>query len=211
MTAQPKASSSRHSNRTANEVNPILDFHKLEQKLAPLDFTNLLSIGVNRVVQCPQDLVLNYSEGCQTEIVMVHDVETDTSKICLDSCIQSDNNTLDISTQTVKNFVKNKGLQTDGFKANAMMQTIKPKVNSAGNQTNKELHDKFVETLPILERKVDSECDRSNKETQTEVSEEREKSDSPPLSAENPSSSAQVPFSLALFIPLAARLPTVGT
>ncbi|XP_047507031.1 golgin subfamily A member 4 isoform X1 [Pieris napi] len=208
MTAQPKASSHHSINRTANDKQYFLDFHELENKLGTLDFSRLLSIGVNQTIQCPQDAVLSYSEGCQTETLMVHDVETDTAKICLDSCIQSDNNTLETSTQTEKKFSKNKGLQTETIGANVITQTEKPKHNSTGVQTTKLINDKFVETISNLKVRNDSEC--FNKETQTEIFDNREKSDSPPLSAEKSSSTVHVPFSLALFNPLAARLPIVG-
>ncbi|CAH0766881.1 unnamed protein product [Diatraea saccharalis] len=209
----------------------------LEKKISSLDISNIL-IGVNQAMQSPQDLVLNYSQGSQTDLVMTHDVAIDTRKITLDSTIQCDNNTIDMFTQTETAFSKNKNVQTAFIKINNYCQTDKHKTRNSEIQTaNIILVDSWQQTFKTKEYadiSTQAEIIMYNQETTADASEIYEmnnikllddvnntnskrnkssKSDSPPLTpddkaAAGPSTPFTFPFSL--FNPLAVRLPIIG-
>lgn len=210
----------------------------LEKGLSSLEVSQL-SIGVNRIAQSPQDMTLRYSQGCQTELVMIHDVGTDTRKIMLDSSIQSDIYNLDMYSQTEVAFMKNKNIQTSFMGNNGFTQTEKPKLRSVVVQTPSKLYsDKCQQALRSSIEYADASTETEmrivyNQGTSTEYFEcnevlvtntdkedivasngRKEKSESPPLTPDkaeaSPSSPLMYPF-VSLFNPLAVRLPTIGT
>ncbi|KAL0901673.1 hypothetical protein ABMA27_006872 [Loxostege sticticalis] len=211
----------------------------LEKGLSSLDVHHI-SIGVNQIAQSPQDLILRYSQGCQTELIMVHDVATETRKITLDSSIQSDNNTLEMYTQTEIAFMKNKNVQTGFIRINGFTQTEKPKQRSANVQTpNKLFSDKCQQvlrsSLEYTDASTETEVravfnqgtsmdiefngeslhsvDDENDKVNLESERRKEKSDSPPLSRDKEAAGPSSPLTypfVSLFNPLAVRLPTIG-
>ncbi|XP_063839404.1 thyroid receptor-interacting protein 11 isoform X2 [Ostrinia nubilalis] len=208
----------------------------LEKGLSSLE-VNHISIGVNEIAQSPQDLILRYAQGCQTDLIMVHDVATETKKITLDSSIQSDNNSLEMYTQTEIAFMKNKNVQTGFMRTNGFTQTEKPKQRSASVQTpNKLYSDKCQQILrssiEYIETSTQTDVitDMYNQGTSMEIElngengqfvdnlslesvVRKEKSESPPLSRDREvagsSSPLMFPF-VSLFNPLAVRLPNIG-
>ncbi|XP_047984903.1 sporulation-specific protein 15 isoform X1 [Leguminivora glycinivorella] len=127
----------------------------LNKSISALD-VNHLSIGVNQTTQAPQDHLQCFSQGCQTDLIMVHDVATETRVITLDSSTQCGIETLDTAAQTEAPFMKNKCIQTDGFRENGT-QTIKQKVRNASVQTpNKIISDKGQQVTSFLLNCVDA-------------------------------------------------------
>lgn len=208
----------------------------LEKGLSSLEVSQL-SIGVNRIAQSPQDLTLRYSQGCQTDLIMIHDVATETRKITLDSSIQSDMYVLDMYSQTEIAFKKNKNIQTSFTATNGFTQTDKPKIRNVVVQTPSKLYsDKCQQILRFSIEYADASTETEarivyNQGTSTEyfensdeiiisidndntASNRKEKSESPPLTPDKaevgPSSPLTFPF-VSLFNPMAVRLPTIGT
>ncbi|XP_049880259.1 CAP-Gly domain-containing linker protein 1 isoform X3 [Pectinophora gossypiella] len=146
-----------------NSMKRLLEMQlSLEKSLSSLDVSHI-SIGVNQVAQVPQDITQFYSEGCQTDVVMVHDVSTETRKITLDSSVQCNQDTLEMYTQTEAVFMKTKNVQTDFVNVNAFTQTDKLKLRNAAVQTVAKLYsDKCEQAARIEIQKVDSS-------TETEV------------------------------------------
>ncbi|XP_063357519.1 uncharacterized protein LOC134647220 isoform X2 [Cydia amplana] len=127
----------------------------LNKSISALD-VNHLSIGVNQTAQAPQDHLQCFSQGCQTDLIMVHDVATETRVITLDSSTQCGIETLDTAAQTEAPFMKNKCIQTDGFRENGT-QTLKAKVRNASVQTpNKIISDKGQQVTSFLLNCVDA-------------------------------------------------------
>ncbi|XP_039754594.1 early endosome antigen 1 isoform X2 [Pararge aegeria] len=212
-------------------IKRILEMqHKLERNLSSLDISKF-TIGINQTVQSPQDLILSYSEGCQTDPMTYNEVATGTNKITLDSCLQSDIQSLDMHSQTDIAFVKNKNVQTDLFLSHSYAQTSKKKTRNFLAQTDIIHNDKSVQIGNAEQTKneyqtfeengtlteISGMADLNKKNTledkvETNDKNNRIKSDSPPLSSDKatsgPSNHIQFPF--ALFNPLAARLPIVG-
>lgn len=197
---------------------------------------NHISIGVNQTAQSPQDLIHCYSQGCQTDTMMVHDVATDTKKITLESSVQCQSDISEMYTQTEAPFMKNKNAQTDFNLINGVSQTDKPKTRNACLQTpakcnidkcsqvsknsfdsvdaSTETHalimsDKAVETYGVsnIDTEKVSRDDGRNSRT-------KEKSDSPPLSSEKETSECQPHYSfpmVSIYNPLAVMFPNIGT
>ncbi|XP_052745428.1 muscle-specific protein 300 kDa [Bicyclus anynana] len=224
------------TNLAANDVDDktikrILDMqHILEKKLTSLDISKL-TIGVNQSIQSPQDFITTFSEGCQTDTVMRHEVATDTKKITLDSCLQINIQRSDMCSQTDIGFNKNKITQTDFILSNSYAQTIKRKTRDSVAQTYNIYKDKCVEIKneDIVQKQTNNQT-FDEKGTLTEIhgipipneienntfedisKKSWVKSDSPPLSSDKSAAgpSNQIQFPFALFNPLAARLPIVG-
>lgn len=205
--------------------------YSLENKLSSLDITNLC-IGVNKIVQIPQDIVNYFSVGCQTDIMLCHDVASDTRKVTLDSCLQINIYSLDMYSQTDNVFMKNKFIQTDNLQATSHSQTQKSKTASTAVQTSPKNYsdiclqtttsnslqtqtddtisgDKNTLTEVVAETDLDDKVSTNNINTSDNS---REKSVSPPLSSDKNSSCSisRIQFPFALFNPLAARVPIVG-
>lgn len=126
----------------------------LNQSLSSLDI-NHLSIGVNETAQIPQDLIMCYSEGIQTDLIMVHEVETETRKMTLDSSAQCNTETLDTIAQTEAPFMKSKNVQTNGLRAYGT-QTDKLKVRNSSIQTaNKLQNSRSQQVIETELRQVD--------------------------------------------------------
>lgn len=106
----------------------------LEKSLSSIDMSRL-AIGVNKVTQSPQDHILNYSQGSQTDTILMHDVSADTRKISLNSSIQCINESLEMYTQTEIMFMKNKNVQACLLGINNFTQTEKQKLRHAIVQT----------------------------------------------------------------------------
>jgi hypothetical protein len=219
-----------------NSTRRIIEMHlALEKGLSSLDVSQIV-IGVNQMSQSPQDFSQSYSQGSQTEIVMVHDVSTETRKLTLDSTIQCDNYTLEMYTQTEIAFMKNKNIQVAIPQLDNFAQTDKTKSREAVVQTVSKLYsDKcqqvaehvdvsteteltnvynqgtFTDNLEVYEIKSELDDSESNKQS---IQNNKEKSDSPPLTPDKavagPSSPFTFPF-CSLFNPLAVRLPAIGT
>lgn len=117
----------------------------LDKHLSSLD-VDKLTIGVNRISQSPQDMTQMFCQGCQTDVVMVHDVGIDTRKLTIDSTVQSDNYCLNMYTQTEKPFEKSKSVQTIDLKGNACVQTIKAKLRNSTTQTETKFLSKYLQT-----------------------------------------------------------------
>lgn len=241
---QPDLIASQHTltqsalqNLEPNTIQRMLEMQlTLDRSLSSLD-TSHISIGVNRAAQSPQDLTLNYSEGCQTDIVMVQDISTDTQRITLDSSVQCASDTLEMYTQTETVFKKNKHLQTGFINVNGTSQTDKPKTRNSCVQT--QLKSKDDKSLQVTKDGIDFVdastemithimCDKQvETETLLDTSENnvsrkdfiqyersKEKSDSPPLSSDKELSAAEPHYSFSLvsiFSPMAVRLPRIGT
>lgn len=201
----------------------------LEKNLSSLD-NSPYSIGVNRVTQSPQDCITSYSEGCQTDTVLVHDVMTDTSKITLDSIIQSTIDLLEMYTQTETAFMKNKFIQTEFMGTNNFVQTDKQKLRNANVQTAaklyndkalqavnnyKELVDASTETIACRndeDQMFENDFDLVNDTLEYRSMFTKDQSESPPLTPDRTPESLSpnpVPF-LTLFSPLAVRLSNIG-
>lgn len=205
---QPDLISSQNTVTTAfgtiepNTIARMLEMQLSLDRLASLD-TSQMSIGVNRVTQSPQDLIQCYSEGCQTEILMVHDVATDTKKITLESSVQCCYDVLEMYAQTEAPFMKNKNLQTDFLKINGFTQTDKPKTRHASIQTPSKFS--VDKCLQIARNSIET-VDKA-----VETDRPKEKSDSPPLSSEKETSEPQSLYCFSIFNPMAVRLPNIGT
>ncbi|XP_073957350.1 uncharacterized protein isoform X3 [Choristoneura fumiferana] len=132
----------------------------LNQSISALDI-NHLSIGVNETAQIPQDLLLCYSEGSQTDLIMVHEVETETRKMTLDSSAQCNTETLDTVAQTEAPFMKSKNVQTNGLRAYGT-QTDKLKVRNSSIQTANKLQNAKCQQV------TETELQRVDKSTVTE-------------------------------------------
>lgn len=157
----PTKASSTHPdlipNSNSSSINQYVDpsiIHKLQlfemqlnldKHLPSLD-VDKLTIGVNRLSQSPQDMTQMFCQGCQTDIVMVHDVGIDTRKLTIDSAVQSDDNCLNMYTQTEKPFEKSKSVQTIDMKGNACIQTIKAKLRNSTTQTETKYLSKYLQT-----------------------------------------------------------------
>ncbi|XP_026319891.1 protein MLP1 homolog isoform X2 [Hyposmocoma kahamanoa] len=128
----------------------------LEKGLSSLD-VNQITIGINEASQSPQDFIQNFSQGCQTDMLMIHDVSTETRKITLDFSEQCNDDTLERYTQTETPFTKSKNVQTDFIKSNGFTQTNKLKSRHAFVQTTGKLYsDKSEQIAKIELDKVDS-------------------------------------------------------
>lgn len=211
-----------------NTIQRILEMQlALEKSLSSLD-SSPSSIGVNQVTQSPQDLITSYSEGCQTDTILVHDVMTDTKKITLDSIVQSTIDILEMYTQTEVAFMKNKHMQTEFMRINNFVQTDKQKLRNASVQTAAKLYDhKALQAVSYSKEYVDAstETDLISDEDKVlerdllmdtlEVNEifSRDKSESPPLTPDKtPESRSPFPLPfVSLFSPLAVRMPNIGT
>ncbi|CAK1544634.1 unnamed protein product [Leptosia nina] len=218
MSELKSASLSLHhqtSNRTANNTDNTNNssrkpFHfqlQIQKETECFNLEKILFIGVNRESQCPQDIALSYAEGCQTDLIMVCDVASETRKTTLDSSSQCDNDMLDTSTQTNESISKHSSLQT--YCQNIITQPKKSKVNSSGTQDMQgKANERNVNTLNITDPVNKGSTQSEGTQTEHPIN-GREKSDSPPLSSEKPLAltSGQIHFPLALFNPLAARLP----
>ncbi|CAH0592348.1 unnamed protein product [Chrysodeixis includens] len=197
----------------------------LEKSLSTLD-SNPSSIGVNQKTQSPQDLIVSYSEGCQTDTVLVHDVMTDTRKITLDSIVQSTIDILEMYTQTEVAFMKNKYMQTEFMGINNFVQTERQKLRNASIQTAAKLYsDKGLQAVNTsreyvdasTETDIDNDDNISEKYLQMDTLEvldnfEKDKSESPPLTP-NKTPEPLSPHSssfISLFSPLAVRIPNIG-
>lgn len=209
----------------------------LEKKLASLDLSQL-SIGINQIIQAPQDHIPFYSQGSQVDLINFQDVATDTRKITLDCNVQCYPEISEVFTQTDIAFTKNKNIQTEYFTSNCFIQTDKVKISHAYAQTPAKLYsnqslqadEKSIETVDAYtETEInhvnnynESTDDYNNKCSEGPSDEVVRKdgstrssreSDSPPLSSEKASTSSDrysFPF-VSLFNTLAVRLPIVGT
>ncbi|XP_063548705.1 uncharacterized protein LOC134755936 isoform X1 [Cydia strobilella] len=153
----PSNTSTKESlDENTNQRLRILEMQlALNKSISALD-VNHLSIGVNQTTQAPQDNLQCFSQGCQTDLIMVHDVATETRVITLDSSTQCGIETLDTGAQTEAPFMKNKCIQTDGFRENGT-QTIKPKLRNASVQTpNKIIGEKGQQVTSFLLNCVDA-------------------------------------------------------
>ncbi|XP_046966451.1 centromere-associated protein E [Vanessa cardui] len=234
----PHLTSNLAANDSRNKsIQRILDMqYTLENKLSSLDISEL-SIGVNQITQSPQDVATCYSEGCQTDPVIYHDVANDTKKITLDSCLQIHILTSDMYSQTNSAFLKHKLIQTDSFSINGYSQTDKTKIKDTCTQTiGTLLNDKCFQISHLkLEQTQSENKTYDDKNTLTDIygltdcnqhdvdkklnknikdfRKRKDKSDSPPLSSDKAESSSKnnIQFPFALFNPLAARVPIVAT
>lgn len=210
-----------------NTIQRILEMQlALEKSLSSLD-SSPSSIGVNQITQSPQDLITSYSEGCQTDAILVHDVMTDTKKITLDSIVQSTIDILEMYTQTEVAFMKNKYMQTEFMGTNNFVQTDKQKLRNASVQTaaklfndkalqavnSKECVDASTDTVPFnYEDKIlDKDLQMDALEVNAIFS--RDKSESPPLTPDKtPESRSPFPSPfVSMFSPLAVRMASIGT
>lgn len=206
-----------------NTIQRMLEMQlTLDGSLSSLD-TSHISIGVNQSVQSPQDLVLNFSEGCQTDIIMVHDIATDTRKITLDSSVQCMSDNLEMYTQTEVVFMKNKQLQTNFINVNGTTQTDKPKTRDACVQTL--TLNSSEKCLQVTKNSIESVDASTETETisstydiisvaRNDLSRSKEKSDSPPLSSDKEPVESEPHYSyplVSIFSPMAVRLPNIGT
>lgn len=201
----------------------------LEKNLSSLD-SSPASIGVNQATQSPQDLIVSYSEGCQTDTVLVHDVMTDTRKITLDSVVQSTIDILEMYTQTEAAFMKNKYIQTELLQMSNFVQTDKQKQRNANVQTaaklyndkglqavngHKEYVDASTETITIINEDdniFENDLDIINDTLEYRGIFTKDQSESPPLTPDRTPeclSPYPSPF-MSLFSPLAVRLPNIG-
>ncbi|KAJ8736451.1 hypothetical protein PYW08_007107 [Mythimna loreyi] len=204
-----------------NTIQRILEMQlALEKSLSSLD-SSPTSIGVNQITQSPQDLIMSYSEGCQTDTILMHDVMTDTKKITLDSIVQSTVDILEMYTQTEVAFMKNKYMQTELMRTTNFVQTDKQKLRNASVQTaaklfndkalqavnSREYVDASTETDPINfeDRLLERDLQMDTSEVSAIFS--RDKSESPPLTPDKTPecrSPYPSPF-VAMFSPLAAN------
>ncbi|XP_072936709.1 uncharacterized protein, partial [Epargyreus clarus] len=211
----------------------------LERRLASLDLSQL-SIGINQIIQAPQDHIPFYSQGSQADLVNFQDVAIDTRKITLDFNMQCYPEISEVFTQTDVAFMKNKNIQTEYSTSNCFIQTDKLKISHACVQTPAKLcsdkclqvEKKSIETVDasteteiiyvndntsttkdlsnINSEETKPSEDVAHKDNSTRSSRE---SDSPPLSSEKATTSSNsytFPF-VSLFNTLAVRLPIVGT
>nr|XP_049692269.1 centromere-associated protein E isoform X1 [Helicoverpa armigera] len=212
-----------------NTIQRILEMQlALEKSLSSLD-SSPSSIGVNQITQSPQDLIISYSEGCQTDTILMHDVMTDTKKITLDSIVQSSIDILEMYTQTEVAFMKNKLMQTEFMGTHNFVQTEKQKLRNASVQTAAKLYnDKGLQAVNNSKEYVDASTETSSidgEETvlsvyrdlqmdSVEISRifEKDKSESPPLTPDKiPESHSPYPSPfVSMFSPLAVRLPLIG-
>ncbi|XP_069361942.1 uncharacterized protein [Maniola hyperantus] len=215
-------------------INRILEMqHTLEQNLSSLDISKL-TVGINQTVQSPQDLITSYSEGCQTDIVLYHEVATDTKKLTLDSCLLINVPCSDMHSQTDVAFIKNKSIETDLLLLNSYAQTNKINTRNAFTQFGNIQKDKCIQIqnteVEVTQKEhktydekgtlteisgmlVSNDIENETEDKpETNTTRNRNKSDSPPLSSDRiaAGSSNQTQFPFALFNPLAARLPLVG-
>lgn len=211
-----------------NTIQRILEMQlALEKSLSSLDSSPSF-IGINQITQSPQDLIISYSEGCQTDTILVHDVMTDTRKVTLDSIVQSTIDILEMYTQTEIAFMKNKYIQTEFMGTNNFAQTDKQKLRNASVQTASKLytnkglqaiynHKEYVDasTETIINNYEDSLTEKELQMDTLEVNEifNKDKSESPPLTPDKTPESRS-PYSLpfvSLFSPFAVRMPNIGT
>lgn len=223
------------ANLAANDENKsikrILEMQQaLETNLYSFDIGKL-TIGINKTNQSPQDNVTSYSEGSQTDIVMHHEVATDTKKLTLNSCLQINIQNSDMYSQTDTAFVKNKNIQTELLLSNSHTQTYEAKNRNISTQFENIHNDKCTQVIKSELEKTQNEYETidenelydvpastefDNKKfeikDERDINKNRNKSDSPPLSSDKitAGSSNQIQFPFALFNPLAARLPIVG-
>lgn len=128
----------------------------LEKGLSSLD-VNQITVGINEASQSPHDIIQSFSQGCQTDLLMIHDVSTETRKITLDSSEQCEDDTLEMYTQTETPFTKSKNVQTDFIKSNCFTQTNKLKSRHAFVQTASKLYSDKCEQIAKIELdKVDT-------------------------------------------------------
>ncbi|KPJ16659.1 Coiled-coil domain-containing protein 165 [Papilio machaon] len=207
----------------------------LDKKLSSFDLRKL-TIGVNEIAQSPQDHIQYYSQGCQTDHVLLLDIGTEITKITLDSNVQCTISNSEMYTQTEIPFTKNKVAQTDILQRNCLTQTDKAKERVAATQTapqmkndiSTQIENYIIESidvstntkgLVVIDKSVSTEScapnvscsdDTDSMKNNNEILDRRkEKSDSPPLSSDKtvPGPSDRIfPF-VSLFNPLAARIP----
>ncbi|XP_045537562.1 golgin subfamily B member 1 isoform X2 [Papilio machaon] len=210
----------------------------LDKKLSSFDLRKL-TIGVNEIAQSPQDHIQYYSQGCQTDHVLLLDIGTEITKITLDSNVQCTISNSEMYTQTEIPFTKNKVAQTDILQKNCLTQTDKAKERVAATQTapqmkndiSTQIESYIIESIDVstntkglvaIDKSVSTEScapnvscsdDTDSMKNNNEILDRRtEKSDSPPLSSDKtiPGPSDRIfPF-VSLFNPLAARIPIVG-
>lgn len=212
-----------------NTIQRILEMQlALEKSLSSLD-SSPSSIGISQIAQSPQDLIMSYSEGCQTDTILVHDVMTDTRKITLDSIVQCTIDILDMYTQTEIAFMKNKYMQTEFMGTNNFVQTDKQKLRNASIQTATKLYnDKGLQAVNSKEHvdastetditKINYDDKIIDKDVQIDTLEanaifSRDKSESPPLAPDKTPecrSPYLSPF-VSIFSPLAVRMSNIGT
>lgn len=233
IASQTTVASHAIENLEPNTIQRMLEMQLTLERSLSLG-ANHISIGVNQIAQAPQDLVNCYSQSCQTDIVMVHDVATDTKKITLDFSVQCISDNSEMYTQTEAPFMKNKNVQTDFIRINGVSQTDKPKTRNASLQTPaKSNNDKgslvsknsFDHVDASTETQSMIMCDKA---VETDVASKRlskdsdgrlnsrtnEKSNSPPLSSEKETPESQPYYSfplVSMYNPLAVMLPNIGT
>lgn len=227
IASQSKIATNAFENLEPNTIQRMLEMQVTLERSLSLG-TNHISIGVNQVVQSPQDLVDCYSQGSQTDTMMVHDVATDTKKITLESSVQCIPDISEMYSQTEAPFMKNKNAQTDFIRINGISQTDKPKTRNASLQTPaKYNNDQGSQVSKNSFDSVDASTETqavimSDKAVETDVvsnidnrtSRSKEKSDSPPLSSEKETTESQPQYSfpmISLYNPLAVMLPNIGT
>lgn len=134
----------------------------LEKGLSSLD-VNQITIGINEATQYPQDFTQSFSQSCQTDLIMIHDVATETRTITLDSSVQCNDDTLEMYTQTETPFTKWKNVQTDFIKSNGFTQTDKLKLRHTHVQTTAKLNSDKSEQIANIE------LDKVDSSTETEI------------------------------------------
>ncbi|CAG4979227.1 unnamed protein product [Parnassius apollo] len=156
----PESSINVHEDRSRQQI--IKTQMALEKSLSSLDISKL-TIGVNEIVQSPQDLIQFYSQGCQTNHILLLDVATEMQKITLDSNIQCNISVLEMYSQTEIPYTKNKNLQTDNLQKSCLIQTDKTKERSNATQTiNQVKNDIFTQTSQKLIKFEHSSTDTKN-------------------------------------------------
>lgn len=206
----------------------------LEKRLSSFDIGQL-TVGRHQSVQSPHDHIERYSQGIQTDLIMIHDVATETRKITLDSSVQCSNESLNMYTQTEVAFTKNKVVQTGDLRNNGTTQTDKPKLRNTVVQTAAKMYnDKCQQVSKNEAERVDASTETEvtisfNEGTMTDHMEVyitspatatengleetiSERSESPPLTPDKecPGPSFSLPF-VSIFNPMAVRLPNIGT
>ncbi|XP_053618197.1 trichohyalin isoform X2 [Plodia interpunctella] len=226
----------KHQIPRQSPIGRMLEMQQtLEQSLCSFETTHL-SIGINQITQSPNDHVVCYSQGCQTDLIMVHDVTTETRKITLDSCAQSNVESLEMYAQTEIVYMKNKSLQTDFIRVDCLVQTDILKLRDSNVQTASNLvcevsqqtskQDNFVDvateteiralynqgTSTDLDNKTYFENDDTNS-VSSKIEKSDDKTDSPPLSPDKATAGSSSLFSfpfVSLFNPLAVRVPNIA-
>ncbi|KPI94778.1 Coiled-coil domain-containing protein 165 [Papilio xuthus] len=180
----------------------------LDKKLSSFDLSKL-TIGVNEIAQSPQDHIQYYSQGCQTDHVLLLDIGTEITKITLDSNIQCTISNSEMYTQTEIPFTKNKVAQTEILQRNYLTQTDKAKERVAATQTapqtkndnSTQIENHIIESIDVgtntvdflvIDKSVSTEacvpsvsCSDDPESMKNEMLNRRkEKSESPPLSSD---------------------------